>query len=36
MFALKIFTALNILFTFRIFEQPALFLKNKVCLDITY
>jgi len=36
MFALKIFTLLNILFTFRIFEQLALALKNKVCFEFTY
>jgi len=30
-FALKIFTVLNILFTFRIFEQLLLALKNKEC-----
>ena len=36
MFALKIFTVLNILFTFRIFEQLALALKNRVCLEFTY
>jgi len=36
MFAQKIFTLLNILFTFRIFEQLALALKNKVYLEFTY
>jgi len=30
MFALKIFTVLSILFTFTIFEQLALALKNRV------
>ena len=30
-FTLKFFTVLNILFTFRIFEQLALTLKNRVC-----
>jgi len=33
-FALKFFTILNIYFTFRIFEQLALALKNRVCPDI--
>jgi len=33
--ALKIFTVLNILLTFRIFEQLALALKNRVWLEIT-
>ena len=33
-FALKIFTALNIVFTFRIFEQLALALKNRICPEI--
>jgi len=32
--ALKIFTVWNILFTFRIIEQPALALKNRVCPGI--
>ena len=32
-FARKIFTALNILFTFRIFEQLSLALKNRVALE---
>jgi len=32
--ALKIFNALNTLFTFRIFEQVALALKNRVCPEI--
>jgi len=32
MFALKFFTLLNILFTFRIFEQLALARKNRVAL----
>ena len=32
MFALKFFTVLNILFTFMIFEQLALALKNRVAL----
>ena len=39
-FALKIFTVLNILFTFRIFEQLALALKNSVpwihCIEFTF
>jgi len=34
MFALKFFTVLNILFTFRIFEQLALALKHRVVLKI--
>ena len=34
-FALKIFTVLNILFTFRVFEQLALALKNRVCPEFT-
>jgi len=34
-FALKIFTALNIVFTFRIFEQLVLALKNRVCPEFT-
>jgi len=34
MLALKFFTVLNILFTFRIFEQLALALKNRVCPEI--
>jgi len=34
-FALKIFTILNILFTFRVFEQLALALKNRVCPEFT-
>ena len=33
--ALKIFTLFNILFTFRIFEQLALALKNRVCPEFT-
>jgi len=33
--ALKIFTALNILFTLKIFEQLALSLKNRVCPEFT-
>ena len=36
MFALKFFTVFNILFTFRIFQQLALALKNRVCLECTY
>jgi len=32
-FALKMFTELNIIFTFRIFEQLVLALKNRVCLE---
>jgi len=32
--ALKFFTVLNILFTFRISEQLALALKNSVCPEI--
>jgi len=31
---MKFFTRLNILFTFRIFEQLALVLKKKVCPEI--
>jgi len=34
-FALKIFTVLNILFTFRIFVQLALALKDRVCPEFT-
>jgi len=34
--ALKLFTVLNILFTFRIFEQLALALKNRVALNSLY
>jgi len=33
--ALKFFTVLNMLFTFRIFEQLALALKNRVCPEFT-
>jgi len=33
--ALKIFTALDIVFTFRIFEQLVLALKNRVCREFT-
>jgi len=36
MFALKFFTVLNILFTYRIFEQLALALKNRLCFEFTY
>jgi len=36
MFAVKLFTVLNILFTFKIFEQLAFALKNRVCLEFTY
>ena len=36
MFALEIFSVLNILFTFRIFEQLALALKKRVCLEFIY
>jgi len=34
-FTLKFFTVLKIVFTFRIFEQLALALKNRVCLEFT-
>jgi len=34
MFAVKFFTALNILFKFRIFEQLGIVLKNRVCLAV--
>ena len=34
-FSLKIFTVLNIVFTFRIFEQLVLSLKNRVCPEFT-
>jgi len=34
-FALQIFTVLNILFTYRIFEQLVLALKNRVCPEFT-
>jgi len=34
--ALKFFTVLNILFTFRIFEQLALALKNRVAINSMY
>jgi len=34
-FSLKIFTVLNIVFTFRIFEQLVLSLKNIVCPEFT-
>jgi len=33
--ALKIFTALNIVFTFKIFEQLVFALKNRVCPEFT-
>ena len=34
-FSLKLFTVLNIVFTFRIFEQLVLSLKNRVCPEFT-
>jgi len=34
-FVMKIFAVFNILFTFRIFEQLLLALKNRVCPEIT-
>jgi len=35
LFALKFFTVLNILFTFRTFEELALALKHRVCPKVT-
>ena len=34
-FTLKLFTAFNILYTFRMFEQLAIALKNRVCPEFT-
>jgi len=33
--SLKFFAVLNILFTFRMFQQPLLALKNRVCPEFT-